>query len=262
MLALSANRVVPVDRIVEAVWGDDPSRTSAHAVQVYVSDLRRTFLAATGRPLIATRRPGYLLEIAEDELDVLVLEKRLEHGRRLERRGEGEEALAAYEQALSAAPGRALAALPEELPVHATASVLDLRRLDAVEALAAALVEAGAPARAHELAQEVITADPLRERAVAVSMLALYRSGRQGQALRAYAALRRRLADELGADPSPELQRLHERMLVHDGSLLPVGDVGSRADRARNPYKGLRPFGELDAPDFHGREAVVVRILR
>ncbi len=261
VLALSANRLVPVDRIIDAVWGENPPRTSAHAVQVYVSDLRRTFLAATGRPLIVTRRPGYLLEAADDEVDVRILESRLEDGRRLARRGESDGALAAYEQALSAAPAGALAALPEGLPAHAAASVLDLRRLDAMEALAAALVEAGALDRAGGLAREVTTADPLRERAVAVSMLALYRSGRQAEALRTYAALRRRLADELGADPSTELQLLHERMLLHDGSLLLVEDVGSRADRARNPYKGLRSFGEGDAPDFHGREVVVADIV-
>ncbi|MFQ6170245.1 BTAD domain-containing putative transcriptional regulator [Oryzobacter sp. R7] len=261
VLALEANRVVAADRIIGALWGEDPPRTAAHAVQVYVSELRRTFLAETGRPLIVTRRPGYVLEVGDDEVDAEILRRALEHGRALERRGDLPGALAAFEEAVAAAAGGALVAVADDLPVRGAAAVLDLRRLDAQEALAAALVEAGALERAGDLARGVTAADPLRERAVAVSMLAAYRSGRQGEALRAFAALRRRLADELGADPSAELQRLHERMLVHDVSLLPPDDLGWRGRRARNPYKGLRPFGEEDAPDFHGREAVVLAVL-
>ena len=92
-------------------------------------------------------------------------------------------------------------------------------------------------------------------------MLALYRSGRHPEALRTYQQLRTVLADELGLDPSPSLQRLQERILLHDPSLLPRPVEPARGASSRNPYKGLRSFTEADAADFFGRDALVERLL-
>ena len=108
-----------------------------------------------------------------------------------------------------------------------------------------------------------ISADPLRERLRALLMLALYRAGRHPEALRSYQRFRALLSDELGIDPSPDLRRLHERILLHDPGLLPDGaaDDDHGPASARNPYKGLRPFAEPDAPDFFGRTALIERVL-
>jgi hypothetical protein len=92
-------------------------------------------------------------------------------------------------------------------------------------------------------------------------MLALYRVGRHAEALRTFQRLRALLRDELGLEPSPPLQRLQERILLHDPTLLPGARVATDAVRTRNPYKGLRAFGEPDAPDFFGRDALVDRLL-
>ena len=93
-------------------------------------------------------------------------------------------------------------------------------------------------------------------------MLALYRSGRHAEALRTYQQLRTTLVDELGLDPSPSLQRLQERILLHDPSLLPQPEQPAPDASQRNPYKGLRSFTEADAPDFFGRDALVERLIR
>ena len=105
-----------------------------------------------------------------------------------------------------------------------------------------------------------IREDPLRERSRELLMLALYRSGRHAEALRTYQQLRRVLVEELGLDPSPPLQRLQERILLHDPSLLPAAGRASRRAAGRNPYKGLRPFAEEDAADFFGRDDLVDRL--
>ena len=90
-------------------------------------------------------------------------------------------------------------------------------------------------------------------------MLALYRSGRVSDSLRSFARFRALLVDELGIEPSPVLQRLQERILTHDPDLMPglVPVTPIRSGAARNPFKGLRPFGEEDAPDFFGRDRLV-----
>ena len=115
------------------------------------------------------------------------------------------------------------------------------------------------PAGALAVAESAIRLEPFRERGRELMMLALYRSGRVSDALRSFARFRAVLVDELGIEPSPVLQRLQERILTHDPDLLPgQGPATSIVERvARNPFKGLRPFGEEDAADFFGRERLV-----
>jgi basic membrane lipoprotein Med (substrate-binding protein (PBP1-ABC) superfamily) len=135
--------------------------------------------------------------------------------------------------------------------------------LEGTETLAEVKLGLGDTTEVLTLAEAAIRQDPIRERAHEFRMLALYRAGRAADALRSYESYRRTLAEELAVEPSPRLQQLHEAILIHDPS-LGVGGNGRPAAVAlsvRNPYKGLRAFGEGDAGDFFGREALVQRLL-
>ena len=131
--------------------------------------------------------------------------------------------------------------------------------LEALEQLAAARLENGDATGALSAAESAVQLDAFRERGRELVMLALYRSGRVSDALRSFARFRALLVDELGIEPSPVLQRLQERILTHDPALLPGLPPATpiRRGTARNPFKGLRPFGEEDAADFFGRERLV-----
>src|SRR5829696_8699475 len=136
---------------------------------------------------------------------------------------------------------------------------LEKLRLDAVEQLAAAELARGQVQDALLLVEEAIREDPLRERLRELQITALYRSGRHPDALRAYQAFRRQLDGELGLAPSPSLQRLNDRVLLHDRSLAPEATPAPLS--VRNPYKGLRPFAERDADDFFGRDGLVAAVI-
>jgi basic membrane lipoprotein Med (substrate-binding protein (PBP1-ABC) superfamily) len=134
--------------------------------------------------------------------------------------------------------------------------------LHGTESLAEVKLGLGDSGEAVSLADAAIREDPLRERPHELEMLALYRSGRSAEALRSYERYRSGLADELAVEPSPTLRRLHEAILIHDPTLGAGGDDGPTAPAiARNPYKGLRAFGEEDAGDFFGRDELVRRLL-
>ena len=137
-------------------------------------------------------------------------------------------------------------------------------RLGAVEELAAAELSLGHDREVLLLVEEALAEDPLRERCRELQMLALYRTGRHAEALRSYEQFRVLLADELGLEPSPPIRRLQERILLHDPSLgpLPSPEAVTEASVVRNPYKGLRPFGEEDAADFFGRQALVAQLVQ
>jgi basic membrane lipoprotein Med (substrate-binding protein (PBP1-ABC) superfamily) len=134
---------------------------------------------------------------------------------------------------------------------------LDELRLRALEELAAARLQLGHESDALSDLSTLLEHHPLRERARELQLLGLYRSGRQADALRTYEAYRRRLADELGIDPSPSLQQLQGRILLQDASLLPRDDASNGEGPVRNPFRGLRAFTEADAADFFGRSEFV-----
>ena len=143
--------------------------------------------------------------------------------------------------------------------------------LAAIEELAALELERGRPGDATAMLEAAVREDPLRERSRELLMLGLYRSGRHAEALRSYARFKEQLDAELGVDPSPQLQQLHASLLLNDPALDlvsaddSVGAQGSAthqgASTRRNPYKGLRPFTEADASDFHGRDALIQQLL-
>ena len=215
VLALEPGRVVSVDRLVEALWPGDPPDTAGHAIQVYVSQLRK----ALG-PVIATRAPGYVLELEPERVDAHRFARLAQEGRAALEGGEPESAEVALREALALWRGPALADfLYEPFAQTQIARLEELRTVVVEERIEADL----ALGRHVELVSELealVQSERLRERPRAQLMLALYRSGRQADALAAYRDARETLVEELGIDPGPELRELEAAILRQDESLL------------------------------------------
>ena len=261
ILVLHVGEIVPVERMVELLWGDDAPRTAAHSIQIYVSELRKALEPLAGRRLIHRRQPGYQLEASPDEIDARRFERLVATGMTAMASGDRTAATATFRQALALWRGPPLSDFAyEEFAQPYVRRFGDLH-LDAVEALAAAELEAGKTTAVIPLLEAAIRDDPLRERSRELLMTALYRAGRHPEALRTYDKFRELLVEELGLEPSPPLQRLRDRMLLHDPALMPTGTSDRDTGMARNPYKGLRAFGEDDAADFYGRDALAERLI-
>ncbi|MFJ3997476.1 AfsR/SARP family transcriptional regulator [Streptomyces parvus] len=220
-LLLDAGRVVPKDRLVEALWGDRLPRNPAGALQTKASRLRRALGEAEpgGIKLVESRPPGYLLRAGAAEVDALGFTERTA---RAHATGDPRAKAELLAEALALWQGDAFADAGDGEAVRAAADRLEEQRLTALEALAEARLDIG---EHHALADELgeLTAlHPLRERLRAAHIRALYRAGRQSEALAAYADLRTRLADQLGVDPGPELVALHGSVLRQDASLEPT----------------------------------------
>ncbi len=262
ILLLHAGEIVPVDQLIELAWGERPPRTAAHSVQIYVSDLRKSLDGATG-VAIATRPPGYVLEVDPDHIDARRFERLVGQGTRDLASGDGAAVVATISNALDLWRGAPLADFAYEEFAQDEIRRLTALHLGALEQLAAAELSLGQGNAALAAIEGVVREDPLREQTRELQMLALYRSGHQPAALRAYQELQTLLRDELGSEPSPSLRRLQERILLHDPSLGPVERLAPAPgpEPIRNPYKGLRPFDEDDAADFYGRGALVSELI-
>jgi len=211
VLLTRANEVVSTDRLIDELWGDEPPGTVMNVLQSYVSHLRKEL----GPDVLLTRAPGYLIELEPDQLDLRRFERFLDVAR-----AEGpEEAAETLREALDLWRGPALADFAYEPFAQAEIARLEeLRRVALERRIEADL----ALARHAELVGELeglVAKHPLREHLRAQLMLALYRSGRQAEALEAYQSARRVLVDELGIDPSPALQELERAILRQDRSL-------------------------------------------
>ncbi len=218
VLALEPGRVVSVDRIVEALWPGEPPDTAGHAVQVYVSQLRK----ALG-PVITTRAPGYVLEIDEACVDTERFARLAEEGRAALEGGDAASAEVVLREALTLWRGPALADFVYEPFAQGQIARLEELRTVVVEERIEADLLLGRHAELLPELEALVHAEPLRERPRAQLMLALYRSGRQADALAAYRQARDTLVEELGIDPGPELRELEAAILRQDDSLLLEG---------------------------------------
>jgi predicted ATPase/DNA-binding SARP family transcriptional activator len=221
LLALNANRVLPRERIIDDLWGEQAPRTARNALQVAVHGLRR----ALGSDTVSTQGDGYRLALGEGELD-------LEHFTRLVSRAEAEDpehAAATLREALDLHRGIALADVPNAPFVAAERERIEELRVLALERRIDADLARGATAELVSELEALAVAYPFHESFRRQLMLALYRSGRQADALEAYRRTRSELVDELGVEPSRALQELEAAMLRQDPSL----DVRPRAERAR-----------------------------
>ena len=252
---------MPIDRLIELLWGEEPPRTAGHSIQIYVSELRKALEPLAGTRLIQRRPPGYQLDTPAESVDANRFEALVRQGSAQIAEGEREAAIRTLHSALELWRGPALSDFAyEEFAQPYVRRFHDLH-LDAIETLAAAELEDGETATVVPLVEAAIREDPLRERSRELLMIALYRSGRHAEALRTYEKLREQLVDELGLEPSPPLQQLRDRVLLHDPTLLPPPMRAPARGTARNPYKGLQPFAEEDADDFFGRDAIVERLI-
>jgi DNA-binding SARP family transcriptional activator len=215
-LALEPSRVVSVDTIVESLWPGEPPDTAAHAVQVYVSQLRK----ALGNATISTRAPGYALEIDSDSVDVHRFARLVGEGRETLGGGDTATASSVLREALALWRGPALADFTYEPFAQTEISRLEELRAVALEERIEADLALGRHAELVSELEALVESQPLRERPRAQLMLALYRSGRQADALAAYRDARETLVEELGIEPGPALRGLEASILRQDESLL------------------------------------------
>jgi DNA-binding SARP family transcriptional activator len=215
LLLLHPNDVVPTDRLIDELWGEDSPEDAAAALRVNVSRLRK----ALPENVLMTRSPGYVIRVGPDQLDLHRFERLVDEGRSLLARGLAADAAERLREALSLWRGPALADFAYESFAQAAIARLEEIRLAAVELRLDADLALG---RHDELVGELealVAEHPLRERLRRYLMTALYRSGRQAEALDAYQDARQALVDELGIDPSPALQELERAILRQDPSL-------------------------------------------
>jgi DNA-binding SARP family transcriptional activator len=222
-LLLHANEVVSRDRLIHELWGERPPETVQTVLQVYVSRLRKSLRSGNGDGVIVTRAPGYLLRLAPEQLDRERFERLAAEGRRAAASGDAVSASEKLAEALALWRGPALADLTYEPFAQVEIAALEEARLACLEDRLEAELALG---RQRELVGELETlvkAHPLRERLRGQLMLALYRAGRQAEALEVYQATRRTLVEELGIEPSRALQELEKAILNQDPSLEPAG---------------------------------------
>jgi predicted ATPase/DNA-binding SARP family transcriptional activator len=214
-LLLNANTVVARDRLVDALWGSAPPASAVSSLQVYVHGLRK----ALGAERIARHGAGYRLPLEPEELDLARFDRLVERAARALASGRAADAAEDLRHALGLWSGGPLADLAGE-PVHETeAPRLEERRLRALELMHDAALALGSHDALVPELERLIAAEPYRERFRAQHALALYRAGRQVDALAAVRAARELLVEELGVDPGPELQELERKMLRHDPAL-------------------------------------------
>ena len=219
LLLLRANQVVPADTLVEELWGGRPTEAAENTLRVYVSRLRKSLRGASTDEVLVTQTPGYVLRVAPDELDAARFEALAAVGKERLVAGDSGAASDALRDALALWRGPALVDLADLASALPEAARLEERRLEVTEDRIEADLACG---RHREVVGELelLTGlHPLRERLWGQRMIALYRSGRQAEALRAYQEVRTLLAEQLGIDPGPELRRLEEAILQHDPAL-------------------------------------------
>jgi DNA-binding SARP family transcriptional activator len=253
LLLLSSPEAISADRLIDELWGEQPPASAQHAVQVYVSGIRK-LLGSSDEVAVRTTPAGYVIDVAPELIDARRFERLL---------GDAQNALAEdpsraqslFEEALALWRGPPLAEYGQSELARLEADRLDELRTLALEGAAEAGLTRGEHGEAISAIRALVAANPLRERPRRLLMLALYRSGRHAEALSAYrdacAAL-----DEIGLRPGPELRELEAAILRHDESLRPA--TGARSGSSTRGDDGapipLPPrLQELPATGFVGR---------
>jgi len=260
LLLTRANEVVSTDRLIDELWGERPPKAAANALQYHVSRLRKLLGSSE---VIVTREPGYLIRVGPDELDLLRFEHLVEEGQR----SSPEAAARLLREALGLWRGPALADVAHESFAQAEILRLEELRLVALELRINADLALGSDAELVAELEALVRTHPLREPLRAQLMLALYRSGRQADALEVYRETRRLLVDELGIEPSAVLHELEQAILRQDPELSLQVDAVAPGQRAIMIVAGeLDPLDELLAlaeplARRPARELIVARLL-
>ncbi len=230
-LLVRANQVVPAETLIDEVWGEEPPEKARNTLQTYVSNLRKTL----GDERLVGRPPGYVLRLDPFELDASRFDTLVRDAKKA-LPIDPHVAVTTLDDALALWRGPALADLADRSSLLAEAARLDDLRLEAQEDRVEGLLAGGDQGRAIGELETLAMRHPLRENLWGLLMLAFYREGRQAEALGAFQRAREILADELGIDPSPELARLHERILKQDPGL----------DLRGEPLRGYRLLEKID----------------
>lgn len=231
ILLLNANEPVSRDCLAERLWGEHPPAGAQHTLEVYVSRLRKALGPAAGCEVVLTRPGAYLLRTADDRIDVRYFERLAGEGRRALAAGEPERAAADLRAALALWRGAALSGVGDDLFAQAEIARLEELRAGVIEDRIEAELALGGHADVIGELGSLVAAHPLRERLYQLLMIALYRCGRQPEALAVYQSARRVLVAELGIEPSPALQRVERAILAQDAFL----DAPPRAGPAPAP---------------------------
>jgi serine/threonine-protein kinase len=232
-LILRAGHAVPAEQLIDELWGEEPPGTARNTLQTYVYRLRKVL----GEERVESQGGAYVLHAEPGEIDAARFEELVRAGRaRLAEDPAG--ALERLDEALGLWRGPAFADFPDEPSLRGEIARLEELRLAATEHRIAAQLALGRHTTVVGTLESLTDRYPLRERLWASLMLALYRSGRQAEALDAYRRAREVLADELGIDPSPELQALHERILRQDPEL--AASAAPALDAPSTPPTGSR----------------------
>ena len=249
-LLLRAGKVVPTEALARALWDAAPPPSARNTIQGHVKRLRQLLGPGSGR--IVTAAPGYLIEVGPDELDLGRFTELRSRADAALRAGSLESAGRLLHEALGLWPGEPLSDVPSAYLRRTEAPRLAELRCAALEARIDVDLESGRHDAVITELRALVAEHPFRERLRERLMLALYRGQRQSEALAAYADARRTLRTELGIDPNPELQRLHERILAADPALAAPSSPSSR-----HPVPRQLP---ADLNDFAGRSSEVSRL--
>jgi len=257
-LLLQPRRVVPHWQLVEAMWDGRPPANAQASLHNQVLRLRRAFGDA-GAGRIRTQQPGYLLDVQDDEVDVCRFKDLYQHGRTAYLRADWTGAVANLDAALALWRGAPLVDVPAPVLLDREVPQLEESRLRAWELRIDAELNLGRHGDVIAELQSLTAAHPLREHLFSQLMLAYYRAGRQAEALAAYRRLRQTLADDLGVEPTADLQRMHRRMLAADEALLTVGGSGAGGQAA---VTALPVPAQLPIPPepFVGRRGELCRL--
>jgi DNA-binding SARP family transcriptional activator/tetratricopeptide (TPR) repeat protein len=267
LLLLNPNRPLSSEFLVTAMWGESPSEGAATTLRTHVAAVRRVLAASGAEGTLVNRPGGYALVLDRADLDAEVIEDLVERGQEALGIGDPASAAALLGDALALWRGDVLSDLgPPDFAEAAVARLGELRVVAEETAMAAAL-ELGRHRDVVGRLQELVAAHPYHERLCGLLVLALYRSGRQADALAAYAAAKQRLGDELGIDPGPDLQALETAVLRQDPALLPTVDAsaalrppGPRPSAPRQPSDAV--FAALRRSPMVGRDAALASVTR
>jgi DNA-binding response OmpR family regulator len=219
LMLLHRGRVVPVERLADELWDGAPPAASTAALRVYVSRLRKLLAAAGHESMLVTHPAAYRLDVPDSDIDLARFETLAASGRAALAGGDAERAAQQLRAALALWRGPAFADVAGSHAAEMESTRLEESRLEAFEDCIQAEIACGRHRSVLGELQAAVSATPLRERLWSLRMTALYRSDRQAEALAAFQDFRTLLADELGLDPSPQLQELHHAILTRDASL-------------------------------------------
>jgi DNA-binding SARP family transcriptional activator len=260
LLLLQRDRAISTALLADKLWPDDQPLSAIKTVQIYVSRLRDVLGAEAGR--LSSTASGYRLAVADDEFDVARFERGLRQARETSASGDQDHARTILEAALAEWSGPALGDMADERFARSETDRLEELRLQAIEELYQARIDVGTGREAIAELRRLVADEPGRERLSRLLMLALYADSRQAEALEAYQDARRYLADELGLDPSPELQELERAILNQEAPLPARRDLEAASAAANDALADEPPTPAGGAESAAQRRRRMVTVLR